>query len=124
MTKQPVWLNDIERDAWVEKHCRICFQPDEAQRRITGNGPGCPHLARAEQNKLPTPWKRRRNPIMGDTYSCAEFTKKPPVSRRGTTAEETPPMLDVEEGGYMLVPVDNWPDYRAEAKKAKEGDHQ
>jgi hypothetical protein len=96
MTRKPVWQNDIERDAWVERHCRICFQPDEALRRITGDGPGCPHLARAEQNKQPTPWTRRRNAVMGETYRCSEFQKRPAVNRRGKVDVEVEPMLDVD----------------------------
>lgn len=120
---KPVWQNNIERDAWVEKHCRVCYQPDEALRRITGDGPGCPHLARAEQNKLPTPWTRRRNAVMGETYRCSDFQKRPAVNRRGTAVEDQP-MLDVEPIDRLLVPVEGWPDFRAEARKAKEGDHQ
>jgi hypothetical protein len=149
MTRKPVWANSIERDAWVERHCRVCFQPDEALRRITGDGPGCPHLARAEQNKLPTPWTRRRNAVMGETYRCAEYTKRPPVNRRRKVVEEIEPMFEVDPVGCVktdndevclcddvrecgsaypierhLVPVDGWPDYRAEQRKTKVGDHQ
>jgi hypothetical protein len=124
MTPKPVWLNDIERDAWIEKHCRICFQPDEALRRITGDGPGCPHLARAEDNKLPSAWTRRRNAVMGETYRCADFQKRPAVIRRVKADVEIEPMLDVRPDEYRLVPVETWPDYRAEQRKTKEGDHQ
>jgi putative SOS response-associated peptidase YedK len=124
MTRKPVWANSIERDAWVERHCRVCFQPDEALRRITGDGPGCPHLARAEQNKPPTPWTRRRNAVMGETYRCSEFQKRPAVNRRGKADVEVEPMLEVEPVDRALVPVDGWPDWRAEQRKGKEGDHQ
>jgi hypothetical protein len=78
-----VWKSQVERDAFVESNCARCFQPDEAMKRITGDGPGCPHLARAEQNKLPTPWTRRRNAVMGETYRCADFAPKAAVNRRG-----------------------------------------
>jgi hypothetical protein len=124
MTPKPVWANDIERDAWVEKNCRVCFQPDEALKRITGDGPGCPHLARAENNKMPNAWTRRRNAVMGETYRCADFQKRPAVNRRPTADVEIEPMLDVEPAERHLVPVDGWPDYRAEQRKTKEGDHQ
>lgn len=123
---KPVWANDIERNAWVEKNCRVCFQPDEALARVTG-GPkthGCPHLLRSLINKMPQPWKRRRNAPIGETYKCEAFMAKPPVNRRGVSTEETPPMLDVEPDDYTLIPVEGWPDYRAEARKQKEGDHQ
>lgn len=122
-----VWRNDIERAAWVEKNCRVCFQPDEALARATG-GPkvhGCPHLIRSLTNKLPQPWKRRRNAVIGETYKCEAFLDKPPVvNRRKSAPADTIPMLDPEPDDYNLVPVEGWPDYRAEARKQKEGDHQ
>lgn len=124
MTSKDVWHNEIERNAWVEKNCRVCFQPDEAQRRITGEGPGCPHLARGDNNKMPQPWTRRRNAPMGETYRCEAFMKKPAVNRRKSTAVEIEPMFDPEPVDRNLVPVDGWPDYRAEQRKSKEGDHQ
>jgi putative SOS response-associated peptidase YedK len=124
MTRKPVWANSIERDAWVEKNCRVCFQPDEALKRITGDGPGCPHLERADKNRMPTPWTRRRNAVMGETYRCSEFQKRPAVNRRRTASEASAAMFDVEPTDRTLVPVDGWPDYRAEQRKTKEGDHQ
>lgn len=147
---KPVWANDVERDAFVESNCARCFQPDEAMKRITSreaagrsgdsDGDGCPHLARAEQNKLPTPWTRRRNAVMGETYRCADFQKRPAVNRRGTADATVEPMFcvlgnnckgcpDIRECGFIepddrhLVPVDGWPDWRAEQRKTKEGDH-
>jgi hypothetical protein len=148
MTPKPVWLNDIERDAWIERNCRICFQPDEAIRRVTDSGPGCPHLARSLENKLPTPWTRRRNAVMGETYRCSEFAPKPAVNRRGKVTEEIEPLFPIDPIGCTrndqgevcncddarecgnayplernLVPVDGWPDWRAEQRKTKEGDH-
>lgn len=118
-----VWYNAIERDAWIEKNCRTCFQVDEARKRVTGDGPGCPHLLRAEQNKLPTPWKKRRNAVMGETYTCADYLKQPPVNRRGVAPADTPSMLDVPEAERNLVPVEGWPDWAAEARRQKGGDH-
>lgn len=119
-----VWLNSIEKAAWQEKWCRTCLQPDQAMKRITGKGPECPLLIRAAQNKLPMQWTRRRNATMGDTYRCDDYIKKPPVNRRATTPTETEPMLDAEPASRNLIPVDGWPDYRALAHKAKNGDHQ
>lgn len=120
-----IWRNDIERAAFIESNCDRCFQPDEAMKRLTGDGPGCPHLARSLRNKMPAAWTRRRNAVMGETFRCSDFTAKPPVNRRGTAADETPPMFDdVEPDEYRLVPLDTWPDYRAEARKQKDGDHQ
>jgi hypothetical protein len=121
---KPVWYNDVERDAWVEKHCRICHQPDQVLARIHDDGrPGCPYLARSMQNKMPTCWTRRRNAVMGDTFRCAAFIDKPPVNRRPVSNEETPPMFDdIEPDDYRLVPVDGWEDFRGK-KKTKGGDH-
>lgn len=121
---KPVWYNDIQRDAWMEKHCRVCFQPDEARKRVIGTGPGCPHLVRAEKGKLPKAWTLRRNAVWGETYRCADFLDQPPVNRRRAAEESTPPMFDVEPVDRNLVPVDGWVDYRAEARKQREGDHQ
>ena len=118
-----IWRNDIERAAWVERNCRVCYQPDEARARLTDQH-GCPHLMRSLQNKLPTPWKRRRNAPLGETYKCEAFIKQPPVVRRGKAVDQTVPMLDAEPEDYNLVPVEGWPDWRAEARKQKEGDHQ
>lgn len=123
MSKNPVWINKVERDAWVECHCAHCFQPDQALKRVTGKGDGCPLLASADNNRLPTQWTRRRNAVMGDTYKCSEYLKQPPVNRRAKSAEQPEPMIQVEPDDYNLVPVDGWPDYRAEARK-KEPDHQ
>ena len=147
-TDKRVWYNAVERDAFIERTCARCFQVDEAQKRLTGDGPGCPHLARAEQNKLPHPWTRRRNAVMGDTYRCAEFAPKAPVNRRPVVEDETPPMLEIDNIGCTKadngdvclcddvrecgnaypkerhpVPVDGWPDFRGEQRKPKKGDH-
>jgi hypothetical protein len=123
-TGNPIWYNNIQRDAFIEKHCRVCFQPDQARLRALGQGHGCPHLARAETGKLPTPWHRRRNAAWGDTYKCDDYVDKPPVNRRGVAPADTPPMLDVEPDDYRLVPVDGWPDWKADQRKSREGDHQ
>ena len=110
---KPVWNNPIEEAAWRETNCRICFQPDEAAKRITGQGPGCPHLARATDGRLPKAWTLRRNEIMGRKYHCADFIKEPPTNRRKTAPADTPPMLGIEPDDYRLIPVEGWPDYRA-----------
>lgn len=124
MSSRPVWRNDVERDAWIEKNCRVCWQPDEANKRLAGTGPGCPHLTRAADNKLPTPWTLRRNAVIGETYRCEAFTDRAPVNRRKTAPADTPPMLEVDEVERHLVPVEGWPDYRSEMRKTKGGEHQ
>lgn len=124
MTARPVWANAIEEAAFRESRCARCFQPDEARKRITEQGDGCPHLARAATGRMPKVWTRRRNAVMGDTYRCDDYTDKPATNRRGTAPADTVPMLEPEPDDYRLIPVEGWPDYRAEARKTKEGDHQ
>jgi hypothetical protein len=123
MSPKPVWQNDTERDAWMEKHCRVCCQPAEAIKRITGAGPGCPHLVRADAGKLPKAWKKRRNAAMGDTYRCEEFLARPPVTRRPVSHEQSLPLFDIEPAIPALVPVDGWPDWRAQERARKSKDN-
>jgi len=120
---KPVWANSVERNAWVEKHCARCFQTDEAAKRVLGSGDGCPHLRRGDANRLPRVWKKRRNTTMGDTYTCSEFRKEPPVNRRATVPDQTPPLFDLPEAPYLLIPVEGWPDYRGRDRKG-DVDHQ
>lgn len=126
MVAKPVWHNDIERDAFIETNCLRCFQPDQAKARVMGSGPGCPHLARAEQNKMPRVWTKRRNAVIGETYKCDDKLDKPPVNRRGNAPADTPPMFDAGPEDVDFVPVEGWPTAVAFGKKAKskEGDHQ
>jgi hypothetical protein len=119
---RPIWRTPIERDAWVEKHCAKCFQPDEAIFRVTGRGTGCPFRLRGDAGRLPPVWKFRRNAVMGDTYTCTEFRKEPPVVRRATANDATVPMFDIEPTPNILVPVEGWPDHRP--KRTKDVDHQ
>lgn len=122
----PIWLNPVEEAAFREKTCARCYQPDEARKRI-GQGDGCPLLASAAAGVLPTQWTPRRNAVMGDTYHCAARVNKPPsIRRKHTSDEQTESLFEVEpvDDGTLLVPVDGWPDYRAEQRKNKEGDHQ
>lgn len=116
-TKKPVWSHPIEEAAWREKWCDHCFQPDEALKRIAKQGPGCPLLALSATGRLPTQWTRRRSAVMGDTYRCSEYLKKPPVNRRPSSPAVLEPMFDVDPAPLHLVPVEGWPDYRAKAAK-------
>ena len=120
MSKKSVWTHPIEEAAWREKWCRTCFQPDEASRRVIGDGPGCPHLVRASHDKLPAPWTRRRNAVMGDTYTCHDYLKQPPSIRRGSAPAVTESLFDdtLPQQPYRLIPVEGWPDYRAAAAQA------
>jgi hypothetical protein len=121
-----VWRNDIERDAFIESNCRVCFQTDEATKRVLDTGPGCPHLARAAKGKLPNAWTFRRTGAMGETYRCADFTAKPPVNRRGSAPANTVPMFDDLPEDVDFVPVEGWPSAEDFGRKKKDdkGEHQ
>ena len=126
MVSKPVWHNDIERNAFVETLCRRCFQPDESRKRVLGAGSGCPHLVRADQGKMPKPWTRRRNAVIGETFRCDDYLDKPPVNRRGTAPADTGSMFDVEPTDVDFVPVEGWPSAADFGRKVKndKGDHQ
>lgn len=119
-----LWLNDVERNAFLEETCGSCFQPDQALLRITGSGPGCPHLVRAAEGRKPKAWTRRQgqHAVIGKTYKCDDRVDKPPVNRRGKAPADTVEMFGLDAGDRNLVPVDGWPDYRAEQRNAKTGD--
>lgn len=127
MAGKPVWANDLERDLFVEHNCRICFQPKEAEKRLGISDVGCPHLARAEENKLPKVWTKRRgnDAVLGKTFKCDDFLSQPAVNRRGTAPADTESMFgDMPSMEKSLVPVDGWPDYQALQRKSTKGDHQ
>lgn len=92
------WRDSVERDAWVERNCRVCFQPDEARKRITGSGEGCPLLKQADRGELPAAWERRRNPALGETYKCDQFLKQPQtVARNENRGFIDLPLFDLED---------------------------
>lgn len=118
-----LWRNDIERDAFIETNCRVCWQADRALERVLDQGDGCPHLNRANAGKLPTPWTKRRTAAMGDTYRCSAFEAKPPVSRRGVASADTETMFDIEAADTGFVPVDGWPTAEEFGRTTKKDDH-
>lgn len=120
-----VFANPHEERAWRETWCARCYQPDEARRRLIKSGPGCPLLQIADGGVVPEQWIRRRKAEMGNTYRCADFRKRPPVVRKGAIEELPQEELFAapEAESKLLVPVDGWPDYRAQQRKAG-ADHQ
>lgn len=118
MTK--VWANPIEEAAWREKWCRRCFQQSEVMKRVMGTGDGCPLLIQATRGALPTQWKRRRNAIMSDTYKCSEYLDQPKVNRRAKSDEPDIPMFNLEPHEAPLIPVDGWPDWKAQRRERPE----
>lgn len=120
-------FSELELNLFVENTCSRCFQPDEANKRVLGVGGGCPILKRARRGQMSSAWKRKRNSGLGNTFECALFTPNPPSTRRKTVVVETEPLFDTTPyctDPVNLVPVEGWPDYRAEARRQREGDHQ
>lgn len=120
-----VFASTHEERAWRDTWCHRCFQPDEALKRVVGDGPGCPLLKIAEGGTVPEQWTLRRRAEMGNRYRCADFIKRPPVARKGRV-EELPQeeLFDMpEQTEKLLVPVDGWPDYAAQQRKGG-ADHQ
>jgi len=94
-----VWANSVERDAWVEQWCAHCYQPDEARRRITGKGDGCPVLQRADRNATPPgEFTRRKNPQLGHTYKCSEHRPRPDLAdpKHVAAHDNTAPLFNLE----------------------------
>lgn len=115
----------LELQLFAETKCAGCHQPDAVMLREFNRGNGCPHLRKAMIfGKMPGVWKRKRFGSLGDTFDCAEYSESPPSTRRRSAPADTAPMFEVDEGDKRLVPVDGWPDYRAEAVKQRGGDHQ
>lgn len=119
-------FTELELNLYIENTCSRCYQPDEASKRVLGVGEGCPILKRARRGQMSAAWKRRRghHGALGNTFDCAMFTPTPPTTRRKTATCETESMFDPDPGEKLLVPVQGWPDYRAEERKQKDGDHQ
>lgn len=120
-----IFANTYEADAFRETWCDRCYQVDQATLRATGKGSGCPLLQAASVGALPAQWTRRRQAAMGNTYRCSEFAKRPPVTRKGSIPEmPQEELFPIQEpADRLLIPVEGWPDYRAQ-KKASGVEHQ
>lgn len=117
-------FSPLELEMFEMHTCIKCFQPDEARHRVTGAGPGCPLLRRARRGQLPGKWKRRRFGPLGHTFTCEDFADRPASVKRTRAPAEDVPMFEPPAAERNLIPVDGWPDYRARARKAKDGEHQ
>lgn len=58
---------------------------------------------------------------MADQVKCDEFRTKPPKQGKPLACEDVP-MFDVEAAPNLLVPVEDWPDYR-NTKRDKGAEH-
>lgn len=124
-------FTQTELELFAAHTCSRCFHPDEAQARViaasTGSWfeHGCPHLRRAfDRDQMPGAWERRRNGPLGETFKCADFTPQTASTRRGTVQDATEAMFDVDPGEKLLVPVDGWPDWKADERaRGSKNDH-
>jgi hypothetical protein len=93
--------------------CDTCCNYGEKARRVYGHQTdGCPILRLAAQGVRPPQWRRFRGELR-----CTDFLARPPMGRSHKSrraAVDEPPMFDIEPVGRRLVPVDGWPDYRAD----------
>jgi hypothetical protein len=114
-----VFANAHEERAFTDTWCRRCFQSDETLKRIAHKGTGCPLRRIAAGGVVPEKWAKRRNATLGNTYRCADFTKRPAVARKG----RAPQLPQGELFGApastvrLLIHVAGWPDYHAEQTK-------
>jgi hypothetical protein len=118
----------LELELFAEHTCSRCFHPAEAASRIAGRPHGCPLLRRAfDKGQMPGRWTRRRNAALGETFKCEDYLPRAASTKRKTLADNAQQdvlFADLDPGERALVPVEGWPDYRALARKSKEGDHQ
>lgn len=106
-----LFRNDTHRDIWIEHHCRTCFQPDEANRRLHGADTQCPILQRAlNTDRKPVEWERNPRPqLMQDTIICNSYQDKPRKAKADKQFEDVG-MFDVEPQDKLMIPVEGWPD--------------
>lgn len=108
-----LFRSNAQRDMWIDRWCHVCFQPDEAARRLQGKDTQCPILAKAlRTDRKPVEWDRNtRTDEVWRTIKCNSHTPKPPIHRREKHFDDVP-MFD--ETPYKVdvgfVPVEGWPD--------------
>lgn len=101
-----LFRNKTHQEVWIDRWCRTCFQPDEAQRRLQGKPTMCPILNKAMVSiaqgrpRKPEEWERTRADEMEKSIKCNAYQPiPPPVGKRDAPVEDVP-MFDVE------IPVD------------------
>ena len=113
---------------WRAGWCDIRFQPAGAERRLHGNGDGCPISAEARSRKLPPQFGSRlvtrgimrlRETLPGQLYTCPGYLARPPVYKapkaKATRRQEALSDLPVRTR-KSLVPVEGWPDRAASTR--------
>lgn len=96
-----IFANKTAAAVWKENHCDRCFQPDQAEQRLTGRGRGCMILNAAMVTEtVPVQLTEgRAGAMMAEAFRCNEFADKP-------TSTRPRPRLEAEEvAGLFDVPV-------------------
>lgn len=120
---KPLFPSTTARDIWMGRWCETCCEPREADKRLRGKGFGCILRLEALGGLKPKAWDRNaRAATMDAAYTCNAFRDRPDVVRRATAVDETEPMFDVVHAPRNLIPIEGWPDYRAQQRKPP-GDH-
>jgi hypothetical protein len=126
----PLFPSKTAEGVWLEFNCHMCFQVDEAERRLHGKDKQCPIQKRAlESGRKPVKWDRNsRTKEMARAYKCREFKSRPDSTRRRIvnefdTNQDSLFELTAEQlkQGNHLVPVEGWPD--RPRKDAKDDNH-
>lgn len=121
----PLFKTETAQGVWIEFNCHMCFQPDEAARRLHGKADAqCPIQKRAlESGRKPVKWDRNtRAREMQRAYKCREFKARPDSTQRRRVNEfetDQDSLFDPKPVPYRFVPVDGWPD----RPTSSQGDH-
>lgn len=78
-----IFANKTSAAVWKENWCDRCFDPAQAEQRLTGRGRGCMILNAAMVN-VTTPaalTKGRSGAMMSEAYRCTQFADKPTSTR-------------------------------------------
>jgi hypothetical protein len=121
----PLFKSKTAEGVWLEFNCHMCFQVDEAERRLHGKDKQCPIQKRAlESGRKPVKWDRnQRARDMAHAYTCREFKSRPDSTARKRVNEFDIPqdsLFEIPEHEVEFVPVAGWPD---RPRKDNGGDH-
>ena len=121
----PLFRSVTAQEVWVSMNCHMCFQTDEAQRRLHGKDLQCPIQKRAlTSGRKPVQWDRNtRAKDMKSAYKCREFMRQPASTARAKVNEfdtNQDSLFEPTPTEYSFVPVEGWPD---RPRKGGDGDH-
>jgi hypothetical protein len=99
-----VFANADEERAFADTWCRRCAR----------KGAGCSLRQIAAGGAVPKKRTKRHDATLGNTYHCADFTKR----RRAPELPQLELFNAPASTKRLLIPVTGWPDYHAEQTKA------